>query len=120
MLENIRLFNIYLYNLRGFGMVPMTTTDRLGFVYCFFGEFIVKTKFKTNLALIVACFMGASFSSFAGTSWAGKSYLYVRDPLFEHGGDATDIHEIPMNKWREQMKIKRGSGYYVGYFSVKK
>ena len=51
---------------------------------------------------------------------AGKSYLYVRDPLVEHGGDATDIHEIPMNKWWEQMKIKRGSGYYVGYFSVKK
>ncbi len=55
-------------------MVPMTTTDRLGFVYYFFGEFIVKTKFKTNLALIVACCMGASFSSFAGTSWDGKSY----------------------------------------------
>ena len=51
---------------------------------------------------------------------AGKSYLYVRDPVFEHGGDAIDIHEIPMNKWWEQMKIKRGTGYHVGYFSIKK
>lgn len=50
-------------------------------------------------------------------------YLYMRDPVFKVGGGATDIREIPMGTWWNQMKIyspERGNQYYVGYFSVNK